>query len=43
MKKTSTYKKYIYDLSQSDFDLFVDHIYAKIVIILVITIYFLRY
>lgn len=32
-KKISTYKKYIRNLSQNDFDLFADHTYAEIVII----------
>lgn len=32
-KRIFTYKKYTYNSSQSDFDLFVNYIYAEIVII----------
>lgn len=41
-KKISIYKKYVYNSSQSNFNLFVNHTYIKIVIIPAMDISFLK-
>lgn len=42
-KKILPYRKYVCNLSQSDFDLFPDYIYAKIVTVSIIDTKFLDY